>query len=64
MLKPGDSPANDRNGNTTRIGSSGSGCDGRSSRGGRSCDGCRRRPVPDAPKQSRQNMARRRYRLK
>ncbi|CAN0459856.1 unnamed protein product [Ascophyllum nodosum] len=66
MLKLGDSTANDRNVNTTRIGSSGcgrgSGCDGRNSRGGRSSDGRRRRPVPDSPKQSEQKMAGKRYR--
>ena len=66
MLKLGDSPANDRNGNTTQIGSSGSGsgsgCGGQSSRGGRSSDGRRRRPVPDSPKQSGQKMAGKRYR--
>ena len=66
MLKLGDSTANDRNVNTTRIGSSGcgrgSGCDGRNSRGGRSSDVRRRRPVPDSPKQSGQKMAGKRYR--
>ena len=66
MLKLGDSTANDRNENTTRIGSSGcgsgSGCDGRNSRGSRSSDGRRRRPVPDSPKQSGQKMAGKRYR--